>query len=47
MELGYYDEVPKDDQNVYVITGFAIVGFFSMHFTGLMNIVRYAGVFVI
>ena len=39
-----YNKVPRDWQNVFVISGF-----FSIHFTitGLKNMVHYTGVFVI
>jgi len=46
VELQY--NVPRDWQNVFVITGVRYIGFFSIHFTitGLKNMVRYTGVFV-
>jgi len=44
-----YNEVPGDWQNVIVVTGSFISGFFSTRFTtiGLKNIVRYTRAFAI
>ena len=44
-----YNEEPRDSENVFVITGVCYIRFFSIHFTitGLKNIVRYTGVFVL
>lgn len=44
-----YNELRRDWQNVVVITGFVISGVLFIHFanTGLKDIVRYTGVFLI
>ena len=41
------NELPRDWQNVFFITGVSFIAFFYIHFTGLKNIVRYTEVFVI
>ena len=44
-----FNELPRDWQNVFVITGVRFIGFFSIHFTitGLKNMDRYTEDFVI
>ena len=44
-----YNKTPREWKNVFLITGFVILGFFSIHFTitGQDNMVHYTGVFII